>query len=109
MPMARVKRIAALGLLVPALAGCISLQKKTTAKCEGEGYRAFPGKDLRGSAPGQEMARFVQACMMTAGYEYKCGGQIGLSGNYGCYQPANSLARWVYDVEEWLAQLGLEI
>jgi hypothetical protein len=109
MPIARVKQLAALVLLVPVPSGCISLQKKTTAKCEEEGYRAYPGKNLRGSAPSREIARYVQACMKTAGYEYKCGGQIGLSGNYGCYLPANSLARWMYDVEEWLAQFGLEI
>jgi hypothetical protein len=39
MASARVKQIAALVVLIPALSGCISLQKKTTAKCEEEGYR----------------------------------------------------------------------
>jgi hypothetical protein len=109
MASARVKQIAALVVLIPALSGCISLQKKTTAKCEEEGYRAFPGKDLRGSDPSQELGGYVQACMKSAGYEYKCGGRIGLSGNYGCYQPANSVARWTYYIEEWFAKFGLEI
>jgi hypothetical protein len=109
MAIARVKQLAALALLLSVLSGCISVQKKTTAKCEDEGYRAYPGKVLRGSAPSRKIARYVQACMKTAGYEYKCSDQIGLSGNHGCYQPANSIVRWIYYIEEWLARLGLEI
>jgi hypothetical protein len=103
------KQVATLVLLTPVLCGCIPLQKQTTAKCEEEGYRAFPGKDLRGSAPSRELAGYVRVSRKSTGYEYKCGGQISMSGNYGCYQPANSLARWIYYVEEWLTKFGFEI
>ena len=109
MAIARMKQVAALVLLTPVLCGCIPLQKQTTAKCEEEGYRAFPGKDLRGSAPSRELAGYVRVSRKSTGYEYKCGGQISMRGNYGCYQPANSLARWIYYVEEWLTKFGFEI
>ena len=89
------------------LCGCIADQKKQAATCETDAKHAYPDKTLRGTSPSTDMADFIHACMRVAGYDFACRpDDMSLSGDYFCYRPSSTLARWAYEIERALKQHG---
>jgi hypothetical protein len=91
-------------LLAFALSSCIADPKQQVAKCELDAKRFYPEKTLYGPSPSIDMAHSIQLCMRAAGYDFRCGGYLSLSGSFACYMPSSRVKRWLYQ-----AKLSLEV